>query len=94
MKDADSAVVAVVQKNLHEEVRVALRAFKGVLLVDVRSYFSSADSVSHPTQKGVALKIERLPELIRALQAAEAEAKRLGLLSSRTDRKGAAAHAH
>jgi hypothetical protein len=46
-------------------------------------YWPSYDDPSGglvPTKKGISLKVERLPELIAALQAAEAEARNRGLL--------------
>jgi hypothetical protein len=41
---------------------------------------SSAAAHKRPTEKRVSIKIERLPELIQALRATEAEVRKRGLL--------------
>jgi hypothetical protein len=75
-------VISVIPKNAHESVRVALDHYRGVDLVDIRVLASLHDPSGGqvPTKKGVSLKIQRLPELVAALQAAEAEARERGLL--------------
>jgi hypothetical protein len=75
-------VMSVIPKNAHESVRVALDHYRGVDLVDIRVLANVNDPSGGqvPTKKGVSLKIERLPELLAALQAAEAEARERGLL--------------
>ena len=74
---------AVIPKNSREEVRVCLDEFGGHQLVDVRVYadFNAGPVETRgPTKKGVALAVERLPDLIEGLEAARAEAIRRGLL--------------
>lgn len=81
---ADPRPVAIVPKNSREEVRVCLTQFSGLDLIDVRTYadFSAGVvDVRGPTKKGVSLNIERLPDLIAALEAAREEAQRRGLLN-------------
>jgi hypothetical protein len=74
-------VVYEVQKNKRERVRVALDHFKGHDLIDVRvTVQMDHDGPYMPTGKGVSLKVEKLPELIAALQVAAAEAAERGLL--------------
>lgn len=75
---------AVIPKNSREEVRVCLDEFGGRQLVDVRVYadFNAGPVETRgPTKKGVALAVERLPDLIKGLEAAKAEAIRRGLLT-------------
>ena len=72
--------IAVVKKNLGEDVRVALGSYAGLVLVDMRTFMDLKDGVRHATKKGVSLKVERLPELIAGLQLAQAEAVARGLL--------------
>lgn len=66
------------------DVRVALDEFHGVDLIDVRVWADfkagPAGVVRAPTKKGVALNVRSLPELIQALQKAQEEAQRRGLL--------------
>ena len=73
----EDQTIAVIEKNAVEEVRVALSEFCGHELVNVRIWanYDSADSEKRPTKKGVALRIEKLPELIAALNEAQAARK-------------------
>ena len=76
--------IATVPKNGVEEVRISLSDYMGHALIDLRTFaeFGDADE-RRATKKGIALKIERLPELIAGLQRAEAEARSRGLLTSK-----------
>ncbi len=69
--------IAVIKKNAIEEVRVALSEYRGHELVSVRIWanYRSADSEKRPTKKGVALRVDQLPELIAALNEAQAARK-------------------
>jgi hypothetical protein len=82
--DAPTTLVATVAKNAAEEVRVSLSEFKGSRLVDMRIYaeFGATAGEKKATKKGVALKLAKLPALIEALQAAQAEAEKMGLLAA------------
>jgi hypothetical protein len=77
-------LIATVPKNQREEVRVALDTFKGVDLRDVRVYANfdndNDDGERRPTKKGVSVKVDKIRALIDALELAEAEAQRRGLL--------------
>ncbi|WP_267421805.1 transcriptional coactivator p15/PC4 family protein [Methylobacterium sp. GC_Met_2] len=69
--------IATVPKNAAEEVRIALTEFNGHELVDVRVFAAiETGGERRATKKGVSLSRRHLPELIRALQAAEREASR------------------
>ena len=48
---------------------------------------TAASLITEPiaTKKGITIAVKRLPELIRGLQAAEAEARRRGLLGAYGD---------
>lgn len=78
-------VIATIEKNAVEEVRVALSEYRGHDLVNLRIWanYDSAGSEKRPTKKGFALRIERLPELIAVLKKAEAEARAAGLLGAK-----------
>ncbi|MDI7775513.1 transcriptional coactivator p15/PC4 family protein [Asticcacaulis sp. EMRT-3] len=73
--------IGQIAKNASEEIRVALQEFKGLTLLDMRVYgrFSAAKTFK-PTTKGISLNPALLPELIRVLQAAECDARKLGLI--------------
>jgi hypothetical protein len=78
----DTIIIGTIPKNGVEEVRVALTSYAGHALVDVRTYADFGDAEERrATKKGVALKLSRLPALIDALVAAEAEARSRGLLA-------------
>jgi hypothetical protein len=63
------------RKNNRDDVVVALDRFKEFDLIDVRVFTDGA-----ATKKGVAMKIDRLGDLIGALVSAEREARARGLL--------------
>lgn len=69
-------VIARLRKNAQEQIRVALDTYRDVRLVDLRVTveLSQVSGVQSPTKKGLSLRVEMLPELIAALQQAEAKA--------------------
>ena len=75
----DAHPIATITKNSREEIHVALTKFKNHQLVDIR-VFADNGSEHVATKKGISIAVQRLPELIQALQGAEAEARRCGLL--------------
>ena len=80
--------IATIEKNKIEELRVALKEYKGHDYVDVRTYvepYADEGQGRAPTKKGVALALTKLPELIAALQQAESEARAAGLLPNWTE---------
>ena len=73
--------IATVPRNAIEEIRVRLSRFKGYDFVDVRIFVEPHDSEERrPTKRGIALRVERLPELLEALREAERAARSEGLL--------------
>src|SRR5262249_4025414 len=79
---SDPVVVAVIPKNKADDVIISLCRYNGHDLIDVRVY-SAFNGVAEkrPTRKGVCVNVALLPALIAALNAAAAEAHRLGLLT-------------
>lgn len=65
-------VVAVLEKNAHEILKIELTEFGGHDLLGVRVWTRTTD---RPTQKGVTLAVAMLPGLVEALTRAEAEAE-------------------
>jgi hypothetical protein len=63
-----------------EAVRVQLREFEGIALVDVRRHYTAKDGVLRPTNKGLSITIRKLPALAQALAAALQKARELGLI--------------
>ena len=74
--------IATIPKNSREELRVSLAEFKGTQFVDLRIYseFAGSTHARSPTKIGVTCSFERLPQLVRALMDAEAQAQALGLI--------------
>lgn len=73
--------VARVEKNRRQVVAVALTEYSGRSLLDVRIFGDFAeDGEFRPTHKGISLRIDRLPDLIEALEKARDEAERRGLI--------------
>ena len=79
-------LIAIIEKNKRDEIRIALDQFKGHHLVDVRVFadpYAREERVA--TKKGVSLAIAKLPELVAALQEAEREARAAGLLEDESE---------
>lgn len=77
-----TALIHIIPKNRASEVHIALSSFKGHDLIDIRVFarpFGDAGDEPCATREGLSLNVAKLPELIRALQAAWAEAKRRGI---------------
>ena len=69
-------IIADIQRNGTEIIRVEVSEFKGRELINVRIWFSSIDQstgsqVYKPTQKGFALNIEKFGELKSAIDRLE-----------------------
>jgi len=63
-------------KNVLEIVKVYLQTFNDRDYFDIRVWYSNdpqSPGAERPTRKGLTLSVELLPELIRALQKAQAE---------------------
>jgi hypothetical protein len=63
-----------------EAVVTQLKEYEGRALVDLRVFYTDQNGKLAPTTKGLAVKMSKLPDLVRAVNRAHAEAKRLGLL--------------
>lgn len=71
--------ITTIPKNAREELRISLSEFKGYHLVSQRVWYRADDGEMRPSKAGVVIRIERLPELIEGLQAAQAAAQARGL---------------
>ncbi|EIG56073.1 PC4/YdbC family ssDNA-binding protein [Bradyrhizobium sp. WSM1253] len=80
---AETVTIAKISKNRRrtDAIHVALSSFEGHNLVSVRIHSTGTDGIDRPTPRGVSVSVRKLPELARALVKAEAEARRLGLIS-------------
>lgn len=68
--------IAVFKKNKFQEIRVGIREFKGIDLIDIRIWTMTqgADEMV-PTAKGISLNITLLPDLKKAIGEVEAVLK-------------------
>jgi Transcriptional Coactivator p15 (PC4) len=76
-------IVATLTKNATEDLRITITEYyQGKPLLDLRVFtkYRTTGEVG-PTKKGVTVKVELLPDLLAALRHAEAEARKMGLLS-------------
>ena len=78
--------IATISKNRVEEIRISLSEYLGHDLINLRT-FATVDATSErvPTRKGLAFKVALLPEVIKGLRQAEAEAQAAGLLAAKTE---------
>ncbi len=74
--------ISIIEKGRTSDVRVSLSEYNGRTYLDIRTHVvvdATGDRV--PTRKGITLAINKIPELREAIEAAEAEARELGLLT-------------
>lgn len=57
----------IIPKNAREEIRVERSEFKGHDLVQMRVWYDPGDGDKKPGNKGLAVKSDKVPDLIRAL---------------------------
>ncbi len=65
-------LIATIEKNADEEIRVSLREYKGHAFIDIRVYWKPPEGEPGPTKKGVTLNPELFPGLKKAMGALEA----------------------
>ena len=76
------ATIATFAKNRRELVHVTLNRFEGISLVDIRCFAGELQDIA--TKRGISLRVSLLPTLIEALQQAEIEALKRGLIGGGT----------
>ena len=79
-------VIAEVEKNAREYLRISLTQYKGCDLVDIRSYVEGNEGQKVPTKKGICFKTDLLGNIIDGLQ----EAQKQLVESSKADVKATA----
>lgn len=82
----EPVLIATFWKNrAHDAVRVTLKTYEGHNLVDVRQFKPVEGGTHQPTTKGVAMSVQRLPELADAINKALAKARELGLIGAASE---------
>uniref|UniRef100_UPI003B5184F1 transcriptional coactivator p15/PC4 family protein n=1 Tax=Roseovarius indicus TaxID=540747 RepID=UPI003B5184F1 len=72
--------IATIRKNAREDLRVTLEEFRGHQLLSLRIWFDAEDGEQRPGKQGVAIRLDLLPHLRKALSDAEQEARKSGFL--------------
>ncbi len=68
-------VIADIERNSTEIIRVEVSEFKGRELINLRIWYTHFDGTYKPTQKGVALDISKFKELKEAVDKIESYIK-------------------
>jgi len=74
--------ITEIEKNNSERIRIELTKYKDHDLIAMRVYYKVklTENEWGPTRKGITCKVELLPEIIKGLKEAEAEARQKGML--------------
>ncbi|WGR91848.1 transcriptional coactivator p15/PC4 family protein [Bradyrhizobium sp. ISRA443] len=64
----------------HDALVVTLSTFKDQNLIDVRKHAMNREGKLVPTAKGIAMKVTRLPDLLKGITKAIEKARELGLI--------------
>jgi len=65
----------VMKKNSRESLVISRNDYKGIDLVDIRTFFTNEEGNLSPTKKGVSIRLEKLDELIASLSAVAQDAQ-------------------
>ncbi len=63
----------IIPKNSREEIRVSVNEYQGHQLVSLRVWFEADDGDMRPSKKGLAFRVELLPQVTAALNSIEAQ---------------------
>ena len=80
-------MIAEWPRNSREMIRVRLDVFNGRDVVDVRTWYRSAEGEMKPGRSGLTLSVRHLPALAQALTRALVKARELGLLTGEEARE-------
>ena len=65
---SNERLVAQIQKNSKEEIRIAVSTYKDIPLIQIRTYaaYNNGDEL-RPTKKGVSMNLNLLPKLLESI---------------------------
>ena len=63
-------LIAEIQKNTRERIRISIEEYRGHRLIDCRVYYEDNQGEWTPTKKGIALNNETIDEVANALNKA------------------------
>jgi len=64
-------LIAEIQKNTRERIRISIEEYRGHRLIDCRVYYEDDQGEWRPTKKGIALNNETIDEVANALNKAK-----------------------
>jgi hypothetical protein len=67
--DQEVMVAEFDKGNSGDKVRAKLRTFKGKAYADIRQHYTGENGKVIPTQKGLSVPIDQLPDLVKAVNA-------------------------
>lgn len=70
----EQTIVAEIRKNKREVIRVVLEQFEGRPIVSMRVWFEAGDGALRPSKSGLSCRATLLPEIAKAILAAERQA--------------------
>ena len=70
-----SMLIAEIDKNQKEKIRITIEEYRGARFIDCRVYFEDENGGWKPTKKGIALNGESIDPVIKALRKASKELK-------------------
>ncbi len=74
-------LIKTIKKNTLDEIRVELSEYRGHNLIAIRVYSDFGDGEEKkPTKKGLTCNVSLIPVLREALEKADAEARKAGVL--------------
>lgn len=71
-----SKVIAKIQKNSIEEIRIELQKYEGYKVIDIRVW-AEIDYAMVRTRKGLCIQLELLLELIKALEKVQKQISKI-----------------
>jgi len=66
----------------HDAIVTTLSTFKGHTIADIRKHAMNREGKLVPTSKGIAMKVTRLGDLLKAVQKAIEKSEELGLIDA------------
>ena len=67
----EERVLGTFKKNGKEDVRVIVRTWNGYELLDIRGWYKDDKDEYRPSAKGISIRLEQVPELLKALKPLE-----------------------
>ena len=85
MRSEDTTrLIGAFSKNRREEIRVELSTYRGVGLINVRVWYKGEDGTFLPSKKGLALRLDLLPQLTKYVIQAYTDAAARGAFQTVT----------